>query len=258
MLMRLLSCALLLKAADVVHLRRAGRRDALALLVLAVGIVLTFSKAIVALAISLIWMLGWAGRKSSRLRRSAAAAAVSALLLAFLLGTHLLIVDPATTDAAMLERGQLAFGEPIARIGDRHVVGTAYVVLKRGAVLAGMTHLPWGVGPGGFNRFVVAAKEGGLLPANLIGLDPHSTYLGAFAECGVAGLLAVCLLVVSIGLELRHLGRVSTGATRVRVAGLTACFLFAAVEAINTDIMNFRHYWVLLGLLAALADREPR
>jgi hypothetical protein len=42
------------------------------------------------------------------------------------------------------------------------------------------------------------------------------------------------------------------------IVGLAGSFIYFSIEAITTDIMNFRHLWVLLALLASIDVLEKR
>ena len=88
--------------------------------------------------------------------------------------------------------------------------------------------------------------------------DAHNTYLNIAAQCGVAGLLGVLmLLIVAV-----RMGRPFKGARRnmkLLRAGLATAFLSAfGFEGLVGSFEDARHLWVLFGLIAVASNLALR
>ena len=109
------------------------------------------------------------------------------------------------------------------------------------------------MGPGGQSAFSSVLQREGRFPGTIWLITPHSTYLGTVAELGAAGLAALLLILVAGGLTIN---RLLADSARLRweaaaYAGAGAAFL---IKAISTDLLNCRHYWFLLAVMAARLD----
>ena len=125
-------------------------------------------------------------------------------------------------------------------------VPTPYFALKETAVLFFESDPLVGIGPGNFSKRVKAAKAEQHYPAHLPNYDPHSAYFGALAETGILGLLSVIFLLM---VALSSIGVIPN---EVMKGCLLVWLLLFTIEGFNTDIMNFRHYWIQFGLLAGM------
>lgn len=116
----------------------------------------------------------------------------------------------------------------------------------------GQQHPLAGVGLGNITKFL---PEHGV--AVTAAAHAHDTYLQFFAESGVIGLLGLLGLLAAAGLDLRR----AWSSQRIWVAGAAGA-LVATLLAWTTDV-EIRYLQVsamvavLLGLIAALADRQP-
>ncbi|MDD5310546.1 MAG: O-antigen ligase family protein [Candidatus Omnitrophica bacterium] len=113
-------------------------------------------------------------------------------------------------------------------------------------------HPIFGVGPGRYNRNLAdyfdwdKARESIFDPDDPLWRtkDPHSTYFGWAAETGIAGLLAILVLLGS------HMGlAMKSGDTRIIAAGIIAFLLVG----FSIDILPMRYLWFLLGMNGAYA-----
>lgn len=184
--------------------------------VMAGGLVLTLSKTILWLAVALL----------ARTRRGVPLAL--GLLVLALVGTHWLVPSPELVTWSQCE--------PYAP-GTR-VVPSIYLVTKRTA-LVGFARSPL-VGVGPFSPFVAAESEAGRYGLRQF-FDPHCTYTGVAAEHGLLGLVGLGALAAALIVLLR----------RQSEDWWKALFLFFALEALVTDELNFRHFWLAVGWLAA-------
>lgn len=118
---------------------------------------------------------------------------------------------------------------------------TPYRLAKEQSLEAGVEHFPWGLGPGRFRSFADARARAGWGVIVAYYRAPHSTYLGAFAEQGLPGLLALAYLVIAL-LTWRETTP-GMGALWLSVLGLL-------LVGMNIDVLRQRHLWLALGLLA--------
>ena len=250
MLASLLMVASVLLVAEWTRLRR-WERVALTPLVVA-GLALTLSKTILCAAAGagIAWCLG-------REQRPAFAAALwVAVATVFTLSAHWALVRP---DAlAIMKRGYMVAGEPIANVTiagrDMLVMRTNYAYSKYASVEAVRASFPIGIGPGRHGQFIAGLQAEGRYPANLWEADPHSTYTGTAAELGLAGLATLILLWGAVAWRWWTIDRrrLPDGAW----AGYAGVLAAIAIEAICTDVMNFRQYWWLIAVIAVWSTSE--
>jgi O-antigen ligase len=109
---------------------------------------------------------------------------------------------------------------------------------------------PWGFGPGKFNDYAHELKKNDAYPTHVPYPDPHSTYLETLAENGLLGLIALLGIIYFIVKYSRKiLSNQSTN--QYMFACLPSIFIVIGIEAVSTDVMHFRHYWIVLILLVA-------
>jgi hypothetical protein len=152
---------------------------------------------------------------------------------------------------------QLVAGRPLASFQWRNhtwvAMPTTYLFNKQASLMAIRQSWPVGVGPAGQEAFTADLQRTGRFPSTVFLTTPHSTYLKPVAELGAAGLAALLLILVAGGMTIRRL-LAQSGWPRweaAAYAGVGAAFL---IEAISTDLLNCRHYWFLLAVIAARND----
>lgn len=122
---------------------------------------------------------------------------------------------------------------------------TSYLALKNAAITMGASAPIVGVGPGYFLDRLKAEKAAGRYSQHLPLHDPHSIYLGAWAETGALGALSILLLLGATFQQIKKIERQSAF-----YAFFLVWLLVFVLEGMNTDLMNFRHYWVQFGLIS--------
>jgi len=223
--------------------------------VLALGLLVTLSKTILSFGAGLAaatYVLRWRHSRRSRYPVIAAVAAVAFLASAHVTLTHFLVL-PESSDRATLEEDMLIAGGPLLSFSlgaQRYeVLRTNYFFSKRTSLVAVTRTWPVGLGPGGQPAFVDELMSEGLHPDNLWHAAPHSTYLGVVAEAGLAGLLGLLGFLAAMVVATRQV--LSNAALpRGLAAAATGALVALLVEAVSTDVMNFRHYWWLAAVLA--------
>ena len=129
------------------------------------------------------------------------------------------------------------------------LIPSVYSSQKALAVIAGIRHIPFGIGGNQLILYNREIHEEGILPCHNT-LTPHSTYFGAFGELGIFGLCMLLILLITIYQTIQTSGF----STDVLIVAMTL-YLYLLLQAITTDVMNFRHYWLLLVFLA-IAKRQ--
>jgi O-Antigen ligase len=130
----------------------------------------------------------------------------------------------------------------------------SYFRVKELAVEAFVAH-PWtGVGLDRFHRVSEAGYQAGQLPHGYRAIDPHSALLGRLAETGIVGGVTLVGLWWAAGLAGRQALRCA-GPRAWLARAAVAAFIGLLVNGVNVDIMNFRFFWVDLGLLRGLSQR---
>ena len=238
------------------------RRDRALVLLLVLGLGATVSKTgmCLAAALSVMWASAEPTRQGQQSRRSRARVwvAVSIWLIVtfvFSLGSHVMVLREAAVQS--MSTAQLIGGSPLASFRWRDeawvVMPTTYLFNKQASLQAIGRSWPVGVGPAGQPAFTSGLQREGRFPRTIWLITPHSTYLGTVATLGAAGLAALLLILV---VGIMTIKRLLADSTRPRweaaaYAGVGAAFL---IEAISTDLLNCRHYWFLLAVMAARLD----
>lgn len=261
MLMSIVVVSFLFKFSAFIFTEKPKLYDWLVLLTLGVGGILTFSKDLVILTICTIFILYLSKNKilfnpfvktSKYLSKTSFNVVSIGLLLVYLVGSHLTVFNKETINWEILKKKAFTLDSPILETQNHYFVLTNYVVNKKSGTLAGIRNPLFGVGPGGHNEFVSELKKEGKYPEYFTNYDPHCTYTGAFGELGILGLIALLYLGFSILKKINGLLKIENHPQKIFVIGLASCFLYFSMEAITTDIMNFRHFWVLMGILFSL------
>jgi hypothetical protein len=243
---------------------------------LAASFLVTQAKVVMALACGLL--VAAALQQTMRGRRRLLLAAAAAVAVVTVAGTHVVVAR--TAQREILARFGYIAGDPLATWTWRGetwtLAGSNYWFNKRASILAIEQTWPIGVGPHRHGRFVAELMRTGQHPHNLWEADPHSTYFGTAAELGLAGVLGLLLFATAIWVDVARLRRVAQGAaspvtdtaadagagtaagTLIVGALMVGVVVAVGVEAIFTDVMNFRHYWVAAAALACVAAATRR
>ena len=170
-------------------------------------------------------------------------------ILFYLFAIHFLITPKSAEYALQPEKFKVNYS--IAETKDYYIIPTAYSALKYSALLFGKENKWIGIGYGNHQHKLNELKIAEKFPNHIPNYSPHSTYMGAFAELGILGVFAILFLFTSIFNKLKQDDIINIKCW----LGIKAIFLLALIEAISTDIMNFRQYWVLLGVLAFIPKK---
>ncbi len=208
--------------------------------------ILTFAKEVLLLGLGLLLVEPIVQRFSSGRGRWVQGGLIGAVAVIFWLGTHFIVQERQPFAASSLAGTNYTAGHVVWQGDDYQVIATSYTELKKAGVAVARQH-PWlGVGPGQFGRALPAEKEAGRYPANLPDYDPHSTWVGAWAETGVFGFAGLILLFLAFGR--RTLALLPTTSQVVPVF-----LLLILIMSVSKDVMNFRFLWLALGLVLGLS-----
>jgi hypothetical protein len=223
--------------------------DYVILFMLLLGFFLTFSKTVVCLLIGIILIL-YFNYKSilAKTWRLIAKTAIVTLFIIYILGTHFIIVEK-NQDSEPL-KGDYIAGPALIEIANYKIYSSQYWSLKEISFEAINQSFPWGLGPGKFNDYAHELKKNDAYPTHVPYPDPHSTYLGTLAEIGLLGLITffgIIFFVIKFSRKILS----NHAADQNMFTSLPTVFIVIGIEAISTDVMNFRHYWILLILLVS-------
>ena len=161
----------------------------------------------------------------------------SFLILSSIFLTHVIV-----SKKPFREKEVYGLAIPFLKIADFYLYKSWYFVQKENAIKEFIEHPYFGCGGGNLlnviNLKYKKTEETILRPA----YDPLSTYTGILAEYGILGFLALLFLIFTIYKEVLRLPD-SNGLKWIFIFSFT----YFMLEAISTDIQNFRHLWILLG-----------
>jgi O-antigen ligase len=219
------------------------------LAIMLIGFLFTISKTIVCLIIGvvLIWYFH-SKLKLSYTMQMITKIVVAGLLIAYILGTHFIIIKK--DQNLELLKGDYIAGSALIETDNYSMYPSQYWALKEISLEAISQSFPWGLGLGKFNDFAHELKKYDAYPTHVPYPDPHSTYLGTLAEIGLLGLIAffgIIFFVIKFSRKILN----NQSANQYMFACLPSIFIVIGIEAVSTDVMNFRHYWIVLILLVS-------
>ncbi len=221
----------------------------LILFMLVFGFFLTFSKTIVCLIIGIILIL-YSNHKASLSSTwwFNTRIAIAALFIVYICGTHFIFVKKHQNSSPL--KGDYIAGTSLIEMDNYSIYPSQYWSLKEISFEAINQSFPWGLGPGKFNGFAHELKKNDVYSTHVPYPAPHSTYFGTLAEIGLPGFIAffgIIFFVIKFSRKILS----NYAADQNMSTSLPTVFIVIGMEAISTDVMNFRHYWILLILLVS-------
>ncbi|MFT3845665.1 MAG: O-antigen ligase family protein [Lacibacter sp.] len=159
--------------------------------------------------------------------------------------THFVFVKPQSEQYDRYLKTNFVSSSVAFKAGETEALETCYFLNKKIAIEVFFQHPLLGIGAGNFNDELEKRKTENKYPANFLSYDPHSTYLGALAENGLLGFISVLLILVKL---LSWYWNIDLLRRDYFYQSLFILLVIFSVEAISTDIMNFRHLWVLIAI----------
>lgn len=215
------------------------------LILLGFALILTLSKSLLLTAAIILF---YEALKRRKYLKVAGFAAAFFLLFFMQIATHFLFVScTAAAREESLQDDMYVSNVPIYRSGDFCILETNYLLYKRSALICAARNFPLGVGLGQHTHFLQKLAEEPAYAEKYRGQsgDTHSTYTGMLCETGFLGFVAVVFIFF---LLFKNSARLLPSFWWVA--------LFFALEAVNTDIMNFRHFWIFIAAVAAFTVRR--
>lgn len=224
----------------VLHYKPIIKKILFAITVLAAF--LSFSKSF----FIILWGLGlWRLYIKQKFSATIAMATAIPLIIFLFIATHFVFAEPGSERYQRYMQTTFISDRSAFNAGKFEALETSYFLNKKIAIEIFLRHFLIGIGPGNFNAVVDDYKARGLYPERFFSYDPHSAWLGAVAENGIAGFAAILLFALTIYLPLTKKNRYQNN------PGLFACFIifsFFIIEGIATDIFNFRHLWIFFAV----------
>ena len=171
--------------------------------------------------------------------------------IAYIVLSHFLIVDIKQPHLTEKLNEAYYFPEFIWSITDRYAfVPTFYYGTKRAALFAIYDYFPFGVGGDNLSDYCrQLVAQGRHLRAFCCA--PHSTFFGALGELGVLGFGLVIALFTKFWRITTTLPLFDSPIPHFNLMAKSLAF-FLIVEGITVDLMNVRHFWLILAVLALL------
>ena len=250
MLMSILGIFILIIVADNLNKPR-NSKIFIALTLMTLVCILTFTKSFAMLIASIIGMLSYHFRILER---------VKSLIWVGILSIFLFLSHFSFVSKLNFERNIYCHAlekQPFQELENSYLLRTCYGVLKDMNMIAFFRHPLVGVGGGNFSDYIKQLKNEGIYPTYLSNFDPLSTYFGALSELGTIGFMALIALYYAIFLTWKRVAFSNFEQHEdtpfwILLGGV---LLFMLSEGFVTDTMNFRHYWVVVAFLAARGRR---
>lgn len=224
----------------------------IAFVLLSVCVILTFSKSILLLIAA---MLIFIFKTIGKLNKTVLIAIVALFALPMIFFTQVIVLEKGSQEIENLKATAFSTNRIIFKTDNYVVIEASYLATKRADIAIARDNLFFGVGTGNFNNYLWQYKERLGIPPRLGHFDPHSTYLGAFAE---NGLFAGIMLLVVFGFVFNEFAKRKDLFTDNFLLALFLIYLFFLIDGISTDILNFRHLWLFFAIaLAYLQINTP-
>lgn len=199
----------------------------------------TFSKSITCLAATILLLVARYHPIGLASRWFFKSLAISFLLL-YVVMSHLII-----TKNSSREGQGYGMESPFIQFNGIYAYKTWYLVQKENAIALFRDHPIIGVGGG---NMVNILEQNSTKPTYYYSTyDPLSSWVGILAEYGLIGFIGVAGLFYSLITYLTNISHENY--IKYTFLGI---FLYFILEAICTDIMNFRHLWVSLGFYSSI------
>lgn len=164
------------------------------------------------------------------------------IFAAFLIISSILLTQIMVTKKPFREKEVYGLTIPFLKIDNYYLYKSWYYVQKENAIKEFIEHPFFGCGGGNLLNVINLKNKETEETISRPAYDPLSTYTGILAEYGISGFLILLFLMFTIYREVVRLPD-SNGLKWIFICS----FSYFMLEAISTDIQNFRHFWILLG-----------
>jgi O-antigen ligase len=257
MLGSILMTALLLKSAQLFKKKLVKKKEIIAMAICLLAFIAAISKTILCFLLGLITILLLATNRKSFFFKFFAILAMGFLIVTYLFGSHF-VITPALTPRVLENMEQGHVTRVYHELGPLLVVETSYLTIKKSCWHVLKSSFPLGIGTRNFKALVPLLKKKGIYNIETEAFDPHCTPLGTLTELGLLGGIVLLLFFGQVGHSLRIIHQKKSYLFHYINSGMIAIFVALSLEAWVTDIMNFRHYWLLLGILAYMTRQAAK
>jgi hypothetical protein len=177
------------------------------------------------------------------------------LFASFLIISSILLTHIIVTQKPFREKEVYGLAIPFLKIDNYYLYKSWYFVQKENALKEFIEHPYFGCGGGNLLNVINLKYKKMEETISRPAYDPLSTYTGILAEYGISGFLTLLFLMFTIYKEVVRLPD-SNGLKWIFICS----FSYFLLEAISTDIQNFRHLWILLGFFGVTvrSQQYPR
>ncbi len=212
----------------------------------------TFSKSLLVFGAACCFLYYIYSRKNPAGRWAAGIGAL-VFLFSYLAGTNIMVIKKGEEHQNEMMQQTYFSGKLIRETESYRIFETTHLALKRNAWEAFRQNPFLGIGGGAFPSFLREQQENGGYPSGLPIYSPHSTYFGTLAEYGIIGFLLFLVFWIMAGYFSWRERLAWVGKEQALITGISVFFLMAAVEATAMDVLNFRHLWLGLGVVAGFS-----
>ncbi len=262
MLASILMVGIIFLCSQYFNLKKMDSKFMIILSILSIAFILTFSKTIMCLlaGLGVTWFISLNASKKTKLRKLIFSIFILGTFIIYFIGTHFFITSTINTKKEDFNKMFYVIGKkPLFNfsLGSKEykIYPTNYLINKKQSLRAIKESKALGLGAGNYNEYIEKLKKRKLHPSTFRNWDPHCTYLGVPAELGFFGLIIIILIWGLPGLYLfKYLSK--NVKFKSIYSGLSGVYIAILIEASATDIMNFRHYWILIAFIAILVNRK--
>jgi len=230
--------------------KKGGRISWFFLIVIVLGMLLSFSKFIILLPVMMVFVFFRLKKRISAFLKWGLYVLLPAGVLFFLLITHLFFIS--NKNAAPPQKKMEAFiTDKLVWEGEGlKVLETAYLPLKRLAVRAGLQNIPFGIGMGQLPQFIDQQQQAGRAP-DIPLYHAHSSYWGLWAEAGLLGGIGGLFFLYSLFRTMWKWGkREKKPEDRAYWIAVSSMLVYVLVEGLVLDGLFFRQHWWLLVMVS--------
>ena len=224
--------------------------DYLLFSIIGLAYLMTFAKVVVLLVLSIVFLFFKINNTILSKNKVVLLSTFYGIAILFYLSATHFIISKKQGDFNSVKSEHFNIGYAVSETENYLIIPTTYSALKKSAFIMGCDNPLLGIGSGNHEFHLDDLRATNDFPNHLPNSPPHSTYLGSFAELGLIGLCSIIFIFFFIAKKLYSLNHTYLSVT------LCAIFSLAAVEAISTDILNFRHYWILLAVLSIICEKR--
>jgi hypothetical protein len=167
--------------------------------------------------------------------------------------THVIIAPSSTSLKNSLINTNFTSDKLLYEDKNFSIIETGYLNLKKIEIQVIRKNFFFGVGNGLFNQELNYYKEIKEYPVKLPNFDPHCTYLGFFSENGFFATI-ILIIFLSYIFYLFYINNINNDYNFI----LLVIFISFLIEAISTDILNYRHFWFFLAIILAFLNNKSK